>query len=51
MEGEGQGDFTTSEGAGLADGQGAKDVSDQVNPSPPSTPLVNLLCLCVHLSR
>ena len=30
MDGEGEGTFNTSEGAGLADGQGAKDVSDQV---------------------
>ena len=31
MDGEGAGDFNTSEGCGLADGQGAKDVSDQVS--------------------
>ena len=30
MDGEGEGTFNTSEGAGLADGQGVKDVSDQV---------------------
>lgn len=31
MDGEGEGNFNTSEGAGLADGQGTKDVSDQVS--------------------